>query len=445
MSLAVVDETRPVVPAAPLHAGQYGHRRPSGRRRIASFAAGIALAVALLAGHVWHRWPPRRYAATLPVMDSGNDEAVYYASLGFRGNVRFEPEEAILRGHLALRSGQAVEALRVLEAATERKRTHWRAMVLSGAAYFNLGRLREATGAWKAALDEDKDNVDLHRGLAAAYFDLGAMGSAQHHLERWIELSPNDPRPHRMMATIYKDFTRLPQATEHFQTVLRLIADDPRLAQFVPDLPQMRLELATCLADQGEFGAALEALSNSEPTAEVLTVRAECHFAEGQFDEADEEVRSAREQAPNYLPALLLSADLALDQQRVEEALDVAERAVAVYPKDSSARQRLGLVYQRLGRSQEAAAELRKMEMLRELRLRFSDLHARAGENPADADVRYELGRVAHELALDELALEWFNAALSIDPNHQNTRRALTELLARPGAGEQAQTADHDY
>jgi len=424
-------------------AGLVGYRRPLGWVRIAGFAAGLALALALLATHAWHQWPTRRYAAVLPVMDSGNDEAVYYASLGFGGNVRYEPEEAVLRGHLALRSGRPSEALRELEAATECQRTHWRAMVLSGAAYFNLRRLPEATRAWKAALAEDADNADLHRGLAAAYFDLGAMGPSQHHLERWIELSPNDPRPHRMMATIYKDFTRLPQASEHYRTTLRLIADDPRLAQFVPDLPQVHLELATCLADQGEFNEALEVLSDSESTAEVLTVRAECHFAEGQYDEADEEVRGALEQVPGYLPALLLAADVALDQQQVEEALQFAQRAVSTYPKDSSARQRLGLVYQRLGRLQEAEAELRKMELLRELRLRFTDLHARAGASPNDADVRYELGLVAHELALDDLALEWFSAALSIDPNHQDAYRARAQLLAPHGAAEESQTHEH--
>jgi tetratricopeptide (TPR) repeat protein len=311
---------------------------------------------------------------------------------------------------------------------------------MSGAASYNAGRLKDATAAWKAALAEHDDNIELHRGLAAAYFDLGAMGPAQHHLERWLQLSPTDPRPHRLMGTIYKDFVRLPQAVDHYETVLRLIADDPRLTQLVPNVPQVRIELATCLADLGKFDKALEVLSTSQPTAEVLSVRAECHFAEGHLDQAQQDVRLALEEAPNYLPALLLSADVALDQEQVQEALDFAERAVTAYPKDSSARQRRGLVYQRLGRTEEAAAELRQMESLRELRLRFTDLHTRAGANPGDADVRYELGQVAHELALDDLALEWFNAALSIDPNHQDARRALAELLAPPSVEEQRQT-----
>ena len=361
------------------------------------------------------------------MIDSGGEEPLYYAALDFRGSVALEPEESIVNAHMALRGGRPTQALHELEPAWDCPRTHWRALVMSGAAWSNLGRLKDATAAWETALKEE-DVTELHRGLAAAYFDLGAIGPTQYHLARWIEMSPGDPRPHRMMAKIYRDFERLVEAAEHYEIVLRSVAQNPALERFVPDVPEVLVEWATCLAHLGKYDQALEALSTSEPTAEVLAIRAECYFAEGEHDRAAEAARGALAQAPNYLPALLLQTDLALDQRRTEEALDFAQRAVASYPTDSLSRQRLGQVYQRLGRTEEAAAELQKMDELKELRLWFTELHERAAEKPYDADVRYELGQVAEQLAWGELAADWYNAALKIDPDHQKAHDALEAL-----------------
>lgn len=428
--LMTADVIEPASPTAATARGARLHRRGFTFGRLARAAAVLILAASLIGTYAWHHWPPRRWAAALSMIDYGVEEPLYYVSLGFR-SMAFEPEAAIMNAHFDLRSGRPTQAIRELEVARDSERTRWRALVLSGAAWSNLGRLKDATASWEAALAEGGEQVDLHRGLAASYYDLGAMGPAQHHLERWIELSPRDPRPHRLMATIYKDFSRLPQAAEHFQIVLRLLEADPRLAEFVPNPEQVSFDLATCLADLGKYDEALEVLAKSGPTAEVLAVRAECHYAEGKIDEAQKEVRAALELAPSFLPALLLRADLALEQERLDEAYDFAHRAVAAYPTESSARQRLGLVYQRLGRLVDAEAELRKMESLKELRLRFTELHERAAQNPYDVDVRCELGRVARELGMDDLALEWFGAALRIDANDKRARQALEELNPR--------------
>ncbi|HJT31297.1 MAG TPA: tetratricopeptide repeat protein [Pirellulales bacterium] len=399
---------------------------PPRRMRPAVYAAALVLAAGLIAGYAWHYWPSRRFAAALRLIDSNAEEPLLYASLGFHG-LALEPEQSILNAHFALRGGRPMQAIHELEPAWDCPRTHWRALVMSGAAWSNLGRLKDATVAWETALKDD-DQIELHRALAAAYFDLGAIGATQYHLERWIEQSPGDPRPHRMMAKIYRDFERLVEAAEHYEIVLRAVAQNPALERFVPDVPEILVEWASCLAHLGKYDTALEALSTSDPTAEVLAIQAECYFAEGEHDKAAEAVRGALAQAPNYLPALLLQIDLALDQRRTDEALDFAQRAVAAYPTDSLSRQRLGQVYQRLGKADQAEAELEKMDELKELRLWFTELHERAAERPYDADVRYELGQVAEKLTWGELAADWYNAALKIDPDHQKAHEALEVL-----------------
>lgn len=399
---------------------------PPGGTRFGVYAAALVLAAGLIAAYTWYHLPSRRFATAIRLIDSHAEEPLLYASLGFR-SLALEPEASILNAHFALRGGRPTQALHELEAAWDCPRTHWRALVMSGAAYSNLGRLKEATAAWETALKDD-DQTELHRGLAAAYFDLGAIGATQHHLERWIEQAPGDPRPHRMLAKIYRDFERLVEAAEHYEIVLRMVAQNPALERFVPDVPEILVEWASCLAHLGKYDKALEALSTSEPTAEVLAIRAECYFAEGESDKAAEAVRGALAQAPSFQPALLLQIDLALDQGRTDEALDFAQRAVAAYPTDSLSRQRLGQVYQRLGKSEEAEAELKKMDELKELRLWFTELHERAAEKPYDADVRYELGQVAEQLTWGELAADWYNAALKIDPDHQKAHDALEAL-----------------
>jgi thioredoxin-like negative regulator of GroEL len=69
------------------------------------------------------------------------------------------------------------------------------------------------------------------------------------------------------------------------------------------------------------------------------------------------------------------------------------------------------------------------VEELRKLRLEFSELHERATANPSDVSIRFRLGQVAQQLDRPELAQGWFRAVLAMDPQHEDARRGLAQLL----------------
>ena len=82
-----------------------------------------------------------------------------------------------------------------------------------------------------------------------------------------------------------------------------------------------------------------------------------------------------------------------------------------------------------MGLEKEATEALKVYEPLRAKRERFSNLHIEAVSEPDTADTRYELGKLALELGEGQLAIAWFNAALSIDPQHEKTIKAQTDVF----------------
>jgi hypothetical protein len=65
---------------------------------------------------------------------------------------------------------------------------------------------------------------------------------------------------------------------------------------------------------------------------------------------------------------------------------------------------------------------------LRDLRIHFTELHAKASIDVQNADLRFELATVAQQLGMEELAVNWLGGALAINPNHQEAREALRGL-----------------
>ena len=64
------------------------------------------------------------------------------------------------------------------------------AAALSGRCQLELGNSVEAERAFRFVLDQKKDHVDVHRGLATVYFDHGAHMRAIEHAEEWAKLEP---------------------------------------------------------------------------------------------------------------------------------------------------------------------------------------------------------------------------------------------------------------
>jgi tetratricopeptide (TPR) repeat protein len=116
--------------------------------------------------------------------------------------------------------------------------------------------------------------------------------------------------------------------------------------------------------------------------------------------------------------------------------------AVDANPRDFRLRYKLGQAYQQLGRLDLAEKHLAVMGELRSLRRRFTDLHTEAITRPGDVEVRYQLGVVASQLDMPDIARHWFVVVLGMSPDHTDAREALESLETEHAVSSSPQEAE---
>jgi tetratricopeptide (TPR) repeat protein len=338
------------------------------------------------------------------------------------GDENLSAQLHLLKGKGALVKGLFWQALEEFGLARRNPNTQAEAYVLSGEALYKIGQFGNAIRILDQALQLNPGDTDARRWLAASYHDIGAMDHAMAELQIVAKEAPEDPRPHRLMGLIYKDYESYPEAVAAYRESLDRDPDQP-------DKAQILIEMAECLVKERKHSEALETLRQSPKSGAQLALQAECYFAQGNRSEARKVASEALELQPDHLRALQLAATLDLESGDTQSAANILRQAVEHHPKDFRLRYRLGQIYQRLGETERAKEELEVMDELRALSRQFTDLHQQAIDDPSNVDVRYQLGVVARQLAKTELARTWFVATLGMDPNHQQARQALDEML----------------
>lgn len=394
--------------------------------RIRWLFALILILVTVLVGWGAHRYvrytlPESIFQAGKEAFARGDLETVQGAAEALKGKPGYEPHMHLLRGMVLLRLDQLEEAIRECGHAREHPDTRALAHALSGEALSRAGYYRDADRVLTLAVQMDPDLTDARRWLAATYYDLGAMHQAVEQLEVVAQQAPQDPRPHRLMGLIDKDYQKYGRAVDRYRESLRRDPDQPARHEIA-------LELASCLVQLRRFDEALDALKGAPATAEVQALRAESHYGLGDQAAARTAVTEALQQDANNLSALLVRARIQMDEGDATSAVETLKQAVQFFPKEWRLRHQLSTAYRRLGQMDLAEEQVKATQELRELRERFAKLHEQAMANPADPEVRYQLGMMALELDMPELAQTWLQATLGLDYQHVGARAALAAL-----------------
>jgi tetratricopeptide (TPR) repeat protein len=381
--------------------------------------AGLVAVLAAVLGIGWLRKRPERHLErALAALDSRRFDVVEQELAALEGDSAYEPHRHFLRGALMLWKGRHYAALDEFGSCVAHPELRVRTLTLSGQALYRARRLRDAVGLLAQAVEADPDAVEAHRCLAAAYDDLGLLSPSMAEWSRVAELDPADPRPHRLMGLRCKDFERWDAAVKMYRESLRRDANQP-------DRGQILLEMAECQMRLQHVDDALGTLAQCPASPARWTKEAECHYSAGRADEARRLVEEALRQSPADLSALLLAGNLALQDGNAAAAADAYLRATIAYPKDHVAHYKLSQAYRRLGKDAQAKHHADLSDRLRQLRLEFSQLHATAAAEPDNANVRCRIGVLARQLDRSDLARVWFEAALAIDPRHQDALRNL--------------------
>lgn len=388
---------------------------------------GLA-ALLFLASLGWRAYSWTRAPDVQPIFQSGmealekNDLAVAYFHMELLHGIRPTPSQAyLLEGAALLKQNNLQEAVRVLSQAAESPDSKTQANLLIGQALYNNRQFQKAISALKASLEADPELTDAYRLLAAAYYDLGATAPAIEALQTVSKLAPKDPRPHRLMGVIYQDMESFEDAAKQYTRFLKLAPNSP-------DRPIILTELADCLFKAGEYLQLETILPDCPLTPRVLVIAANLKMTAGEQTEALSLVDEALQLEPDHLDALLAKASLLLEKGDIGDAIRQLQAAVDSHPNEYRAHYQLSQALARDGDTELAEKHSTEANRLRELRIHFTELHARASIDVQNADLRLELASVAQELGMEELAINWLSGALAINPNHQQAREALRAL-----------------
>jgi tetratricopeptide (TPR) repeat protein len=208
------------------------------------------------------------------------------------------------------------------------------------------------------------------------------------------------------------------------------------------------IELIEALVDGGQSDRAApwvtRALQEYPDDPAVLGWAARAAFDADRLSDALALADRALQRDPQNVSALLTRARSRVALSNWKDALPDAESAAAATPYDAGALQLLGIIEERLGLTQRAAATRLKGNRVQERMRLLGQLAEQIAHSPEDPQFLWRMGQVASELGGHLRASRCFEAALALDPNFQPARDSLMALRAshpelvrstRPAAG----------
>lgn len=288
--------------------------------------------------------------------------------------------------------------------------------------------------------------VDEHRNLGVAFYRTGMLEESLREFRRVVELRPSDGSAYFHIGMIHFRQAQWQQAVEYFK----------QSAERGGARPAVLYNLALSYEKSGQFDEAeaayAEAASRARRDSRILTgwgvvalLRGDYEVASGRLDRA-REVAGEDQVSPVWYWARSLAA---AGRDRHDEAEAVLREGVAEYPEHNVLRNNLGALLELLGRVDESeellTAALADEPSLPQLSKNLGDLHYRAGryDDAWDAyqravklhpqlgdDVFFKLGNIAYKRLDRELASEFWQRALEINPNHELAQTNLETVSA---------------
>ncbi|MEK6257566.1 MAG: tetratricopeptide repeat protein [Planctomycetota bacterium] len=275
---------------------------------------------------------------------------------------------------------------------------------LAGECLFHLGELDRAESLLVQLVAEHPDEVDAHRVLAAMYYDLGSPDLALKALNHVIRLAPLDYRPHHLTGVILMDNENFVAAAKQFRLGLsKTPPEEPRRV--------MQQELAKVLIRLRDFPGALDSLSDTKPSPDTDTQRAECFWSLGDARQAAQLVDEVLANHPEHVNALKLKARFIEEAGEGELAVPLLQKVLVEEPFDLDARYQLLQLYGALGKNEERATEQIEYNRYRGLQDRLIELNQQASSDPNAEAPRRELVKVCQALGRQKLAAMWHKAA----------------------------------
>ncbi len=330
-----------------------------------------------------------------------------------------------IRGLILAKQSKFDEALRIAEEISSVPVMQCEAYVIAGEVFQRQNRLKEALGAFQNAVELNPRHVRANLWLGAIYYDTGAMRVATEHLRKAAELDQVDVNSLLLSAKIFREYEQYDEAIHDYRHLLK--------RALKPDVLLLtRVNLAECLVAIRDLDEARIALKDCVESPSVLATRSAIEEFAGDPSAALTLAQSVLKQLPTDRTTGLIAGRILLVQRDWNNALPLLERLTQAHPFDHEPRLLYGRALVGSGEKDRGEQEIRKATELKDLFLKFADMHQEAIKRPQDAALRVEIGRLAEQLGKQGLARNWYRAALGLDDQNADAAAALKRMNSAP-------------
>ncbi len=366
------------------------------------------------------------YRQVLQAMDEGNLRPAQEFLSKFAEHPQFGVLAQAVRAQLLAERGDLEEALRIAEQVSAVPILRAESFMIAGDVFRRQGRWGDAINLFQQAQEVHPDHLRAHRWLGALYHDTGAMKLAVDHLRRAADLDPSDYRVLRLSGLIHREYEMFSDAVEDYGEALRRSPPEPIAME-------IRVELARAHLALRELDEGLEALAPVPDIPDALVLRAELLETRGEVEEARQLAERALDRDSEHAAGNLVLGRLAIAERDWDRARRHLEQVVAQKPTDHEPRFLLGRALLNSGEEELGRQQLERATELREMFLALAELHLDAMNRPQDVEVRMKLGALAEELGWNRVALTWYEAAWGLDDEREEAREAIERLRGELG------------
>jgi len=287
------------------------------------------------------------------------------------------------------------------------------------------GQLREAELHLDELLaDPQGDAREICEAFVSGFLRVYRFGRASDLLQAWQADFPDDPQPLFWRGRICQHLRRDRQALALCREALDL----------APDRTDLRLELATLLAERREFEEAGEhfrrCAEETPDDLDVLVGWGNCLAEQGHIDQSRPLLLQAREENPRHFEALYGLGRLEARAGNKGEAVKWLQLALEQDSRHPRAHFALASALQATGQT-EAAKEHYQffVDAKREME-EIDKLMEQVNEEPKLVDARYQIGIKYMQYVSSRQGAVWLHSVLDLEPSHGPAHEALAAYYA---------------
>ncbi len=344
--------------------------------------------------------------------------------------MRSDHWEEVARAQAYLDHGEVDLAFQAISGIRDDRPGAAEGLTLAARALLMRGNIPTARRVLERTLLMKREQPEAAKMLAAIYLAAGDGQRAIALLEMAARLEPGDFRPWYALGKVFHDTGELDRSAGAYSEALRR---NPPAAES----REARIGRARAQLDSNHPEEAVEdliALRRETPDDPMVLAMAASQARErGRPEEALELANRALAADPASCEALMVRARVRIRARETQRAIDDLEAALRAKPDDRAALQLLSQCQMSLGLMREAKTTMERADRARK-RIELMDrLSKTIDERPEDPEPRWRLGQAAMDGQMYVLAYQCFQAALYLDPNYKPARQSLEALRSVKG------------